>query len=286
MNRKQFYKQLKQIYYQTKRGIYDSSFEDISRSFIRDIEGKSNGGWDESIAEETMRSAEHIFRIQPEATQQAKTVTPSDAESALKEFLVERNYNYTHIPESDKQTPDGHIEGHGHKYICEIKSPLLMFDHKAAPFGYKHTTTHRKILDAIHTAKKQLEKLDPEYSLPHILIYTSAHSQLNHTNFIDTIRGYTALRNGDIMTDLRGTDIFKTTEPILDDIDLYIWFQVNSSKQFNQVSYFNNQHSPHAGSIDKFVDQLKSISLSSIDNHASCQFVTGKENTSNHGLSI
>ncbi len=277
MDKKEFNKRLKHMYSHTKRSDHDSPFNTLRDNLMADIIGKSGGGWDESIAREAIRFMEHIMKVQPESTQNAIRISSDDAEAVLQNFLQKRKYAYTHIPESTAQTPDGYTEGFGHRYLSELKSPILMFDHDATPFGYKHATVHNKILDAIHAAKRQLKKLDPEHSLPHILIYTSAHPQLNYTNFIDAIRGYIALRNGDIMTDLRGTDIFKATEPILDDIDLYIWFQITGNKQFNQVSYFNNQHSPHAGSIDKLVDQLKYVPLSSMDNHASYQFVTGKE---------
>lgn len=151
-----------------------------------------------------------------------------------------------------------------------------MFDHDAAPFGYKFSTTHSKILDAIHNAKKQLKKLDPEHALPHILVYTSAHPQLNYSSFVNAIRGYIALQDGTITTDLRDTAIYKNTKGIVQDIDLYIWFQVGGSKEFFQATYFGNQESVHAEAIDDLLGRLKSVPLSSMDNHATIQAILGR----------
>jgi len=276
MGKKQFHQKLKDMYSHTERGKYDSSFEDFSDALISYVIGKSGGGWDESIAAQTLGFAEHIFGAQPEATQNAMLVKPKDAEAELKRFLADREYAYSHIPESNEQTPDGYIDGFGAKYLCEVKSPVLMFDHGAAPFGYKFSTTHSKILDAIHNAKKQLKKLDPEHALPHILVYTSAHPLLNYSSFVNAIRGYIALQDGTITTDLRSTAIYKNTEGIVQDIDLYIWFQVGGGKKFSQASYFGNQESVHADAIDDLLGRLKSIPLSSMDNHGTIQAILGR----------
>lgn len=277
MDKKQFHQKLKHIYSHTKRVKYDSSFKDFSAAFMSDIIGKSNGGWDESIAAQTLGFAEYIFGAQPEATQNAMLVKPKDAEAALERFLADRDYAYRHIPESSEQTPDGYIEGFGSKYICEVKSPVLMFDHDAAPFGYKFSTTHNKILDAIHNAKKQLAKLDPEHSLPHILVYTSAHPQLNFSSFVNAIRGYIALQDGTITTDLRDTAIFKSTEGIIQDIDMYLWFQIGGGEKFFQASYFSNCGSPHAKAVDDLISRLKSTPVSSMDNHGTIQAILGRQ---------
>ena len=277
MDKKQFYQKLKHIYSHTKRGKYDSSFEDISNTMISDVIGKSNGGWDESIAVQALGFAEHIFGAQPEATQNAMLVKPKVAELELERFLAGRDYSYSHIPESNEQTPDGYIEGSSGKYLCEVKSPILMFDHDAAPFGYKFSTIHNKILDAIHKAKKQLEKLDPEHSLPHILVYTSAHPQLNYSSFVNAVRGFITLQDGTTTTDLRDTAIFKNTQSIVQDIDLYIWFQVGGGMKFSQACYFSNHESIHTKAIDELISMLKSTPLSSMDNHGNIQAILGKE---------
>lgn len=277
MDKRQFHQKLKHIYSHTKRGKHDSPYEAFRDMFDTQVVAKSRGGWDESIAAQTLAMAEHILGAQPEATRNAMLVKPKDAEAALEQFLADRDYTYSHIPESSEQTPDGYIEGFGRKYICEVKSPILKFDHAAAPFGYKFSTIHSKVLDAIHNANKQLGRLDPEHTLPHILVYTSAHPQLNHTSFVNAIRGYIALQDGTITTDLRNTDIFKSTEGILEDIDLYIWFQIGGGMKFFQASYFSNHESIHAKAIDDLVTSLKSTPVSSMDSHGTLQAILGRQ---------
>jgi len=260
VDKKQFISRFKKIYNSTKRGPHDSPYKSLLNMFLGKVIAKSNAEWDENVAQQVMSYVEHVFNYQPEETQSAKRFTSDNAETKLAEFLQERGYSYTHIPESHERSPDGYIEGSDSKYICELKSPILMFDHNEAPFGYKHSTTHRKILDAIHEGKKQLEKLDPDHSLPHILIYTSAHPQLNYTNFRDAIRGYLAMQDGAIMTDLRDREIYLNTRDIIEDIDLYIWMQMGANA-FHQVAYFCNSNSKHKNLIHKLVRKLESESV-------------------------
>lgn len=256
MNKKQFITRLNHIYHNTKRQPGDSSPIDLRDAFLQEVIAKSNGGWDESVAIQTMQFVECIFNVQPEAVQAARRITSDDAEMMLKDFLTDRGYSYEHMPESKDQSPDGYIDGFGRKYACEIKSPFLMFDHSQAPFGYKHSTTHNKILDAIHKAKKQLETPDPDHALPHILIYTSAHMQLSSTNFRDAIRGYIAMQDGTIMTDLRDRDIYQNTKGIFEAIDLYIWLQLGGGG-FHQATYFYNENSKHKSAIQELVNKLR-----------------------------
>lgn len=277
MDKKQFHQKLKHMYSHTKRGKHDSPYEAFRDMFVTQVVAKSGGGWDESIAAQTLAMAEHILGAQPEATQNAMLVKPKDAEVALEQFLADRDYTYSHIPESSEQTPDGYIEGIGGKYLCEVKSPILMFDHDAAPFGYKFSTIQNKILDAIHNAKKQLEKLDAGHSLPHILVYTSAHPQLNYSSFVNAVRGFIATQDGTIMTDLRDTGTFKNTQSIIQDIDLYVWFQIGGGGEFFQASYFSNRDSPHAKAVDELVTMLKSTPVSSMDNHVTIQVILGRQ---------
>lgn len=145
-----------------------------------------------------------------------------------------------------------------------------MFDHGDAPFGYKFSTTHRKILDAIHQAKNQLDTLDPSHSLPHILVYTSAHPQLDYHNFISAVRGYEAAQDGMITTDLRETSIYKNTHHIIENVDLYIWLRIFSEGAL-RVSYFCNTVSLHKDKIDLLIERLNSKPVSSMDVHLNLQ---------------
>lgn len=270
MDKKQFIARLRHVYHNTKRQPGDSSLNDLRDAFLQEVIAKSNGGWDDTVALQVMGFVEHLFNVQPEATRTAQRITSDDAEATLERFLLDRDYSYEHIPESKDQSPDGYIEGYGHKYLCELKSPVLMFDHNAAPFGYKFSTTHRKILAAIHQAKSQFDALDSGHSLPRILVYTSAHPQLDYHNFISAVRGYEAAQDGTITTDLRNTNVFKNTQPIVEDIDLYIWLRI-TSKSALRVSYFCNTASLHKDKTDRLIEQLKSKAVSNMDVHANLQ---------------
>lgn len=266
MNEDQFHKQIKQILSNTKRGKYDSSPAEIHKAFHDDVLGKSGGTWSESVASEEMRQIEWAFNVQPEASRIATFVKEEDIIAALTKFLGERNYKYTPIKAKETKTPEGYIDNDSNRYLCEVKSPELKFDHTATPFGYKFATTHRKILDYIHTAIKQLNSQDAMHELPHILIYTSAHPQLHWKSFTDAVQGGVVDQKGNRSPDFSKTQIYKSTQPLLLNIDLYIWLQISvSSKKFYQVSYFINGKSIYFNDCMELIDNLSNIKLSSMD---------------------
>jgi hypothetical protein len=85
------------------------------------------------------------------------------------------------------------------------------------------------------------------------------------------------MQDGTITTDLRDTDVFKSTKGILEDIDLYIWLQIGGGMKFFQASYFSNHETIHAKAIDDLVTSLKSTPVSSMDNHGTLQAIIGRQ---------
>jgi hypothetical protein len=136
MNEDQFHKKIKQILANTKRGKHDSPPAEIHEVFHNDVLGKSGGTWDEAVAAKEMLQIEWAFDIQPEEVKIAASVKEEDVIDVLMKFLKERGYEYAPIKESKVKTPEGYIDGAGIRYLCEVKSPELKFDHKAYPFGY------------------------------------------------------------------------------------------------------------------------------------------------------
>jgi len=268
MNEPQFHKRLKEILTTTRRGKHDSSLADIHQAFHNNVLGKSGGGtWNEDIAAKEMQQIEWAFNIQPKEVIIAASVKEADVIDVLVKFLEDRGYKYTHIEEGAKKTPEGYIDGFGMRYLCEVKSPELKFDHCAAPFGYKFATAHRKILNFIHTAIKQFKSHDTDHELPHILMYTSAHPQLNRKSFLDAIQGGIIDQQGKRSPDFSKTPAYTSTLPLLSNIDLYIWFQVSGSgDKFYQASYFINEGSTHKADCIALVGNLSHIKLSSMDN--------------------
>lgn len=265
MNESQFHKRIKQILSNIRRGEHDSSPEAIHEAFHNNVIGKSGGVWDEVIAEQEIQQIEWAFNVQPEEVRVAASVKESDVISTLVKFLQERGYGYTPIQVAKVKTPEGYIETTNRKYICEVKSPELKFDYSAAPFGYKFATAHRKILNFIHTATKQFKSQDADHELPHILIYTSAHSQLNWKSFIDAIHGGVINQKGERSPDFSDTPVYKSTFPLLFNIDLYIWLQVNGSgHKFIQASYIINEESKHFKECMELVNSLSQIKVSSM----------------------
>jgi hypothetical protein len=267
MDESEFHKRIKQILANTKRGKYDSSPAEIHEAFHNNVLGKSGGIWDEAVAAKEMQQIEWAFNVQPEAVINAASVKEADVMDVLMKFLKERGYKYTPIKEGVTKTPEGYIDGPNKRYLCEVKSPELKFDHRASPFGYKFETAHRKILDFIHTAIKQFKSQDTKHELPHILIYTSAHPLLHWKSFTDAIQGGVVDQKGNRLPDFSKTPVYKSTLPLLSDIDLYIWFQVSGAgDKFYQVSYLINNNSNHIDDCAELAQNLSSLKLDSMDN--------------------
>lgn len=267
MNEDEFHKRIKQILASIKRSKYDSSPLDIHEAFHNDVLGKSGGTWNNAVAAEEIQQIEWAFNVQPEVVQKAASIKEADILDELAAFLKQRGYTYSPIKEGVSKTPEGYIIGSDGKYLCEVKSPELKFDHDAAPFGYKFKTAHRKILDFIHTAIKQLESQDAKHELPRILIYTSSHPQLHWKSFTDAIQGGVIDQKGKRLPDFSSTPVYRSTVPLLSEIDLYIWLQFNPErKAFHQASYFLNSASPHFEECVRLVKALSRSPLSSMDN--------------------
>jgi hypothetical protein len=267
MNEDQFHKRIKQILANIKRGQYDNSPDEFHEAFHNDVLGKSGGIWDETVAVEEMRQIEWVLNVQPEAVISAASVKEADVINVLEKFLEDRGYKYTHIKEGAQKTPEGYIDGYSKRYLCEVKSPELKFDHSIALFGYKFATSHRKILNFIHIAIKQFESYDTKHELPHILIYTSAHYQLHWKSFLDAIQGGVHDQQGKRSPDFSKTPVYTSTLPLLPEIDLYVWFQVSGTgDKFFHASYFVNKASIHKPDCIALVDSFLRTKLSSMDN--------------------
>lgn len=268
MNKKEFIKKLKHYLSQVKHHPHDTPSDEVVNIFLNNVIQKSGGGWDENIAVQEMRQAEWMLGVPSELERKASLIKEDDIHSILGSFFSARGCEYSQIPTSSSKTPDSFIASGNEKYICEVKSPKLRFDHEASPFGYKHKTVQRQILNPIHNAKKQFDDQDKDHEFPHILIFTSAHFQLCWKNFMDAINGGLANSNdGNLLVDLRKTEVYLSTKDLVRTIDGFIWFQVNDKKQFYQASYFLNKQSEHNSSTKKLFHHLYNQRISEMDNY-------------------
>jgi len=259
MNEGQFHKRLKEIL-SANRGPNNSPDEQFHDVMHNQVLGRSKKGWDENVAAQTIREFEWATGTHPKSIE-----LPEDTIKLIfKKFLADRDYTFASIPEDKRKTPDNYIEGKKQKYICEIKSPELKLDLETQLYKFK--TTHRKILDFIHTAVKQFNSLDSKHSLPRVLVFTSISPQLNWKSFTDAVQGGVIDQQGSSSPDFSKTPVYTSTLPLLSDIDLYIWFQVSGTgDKFHQVSYFINEKSTYSKECKELVNNLSLIKVSSMN---------------------
>jgi hypothetical protein len=257
MDRKHFHKRLKEIL-AANRGPHNSPDEQFHDVMDKEVQGRSKKDWDNEVAAQVMREFEWATSTLPKS----KELPEDDIKAIFENFLADRSYTFTAIPEDTRKTPDNYIEGKRHKYICEIKSPELKLDLETQVYKYK--TSHRKILDFIHTAVKQFKSLDSEHQLPRVLVFTSISMQLNWKSFTDAVQGGVVDQKGKLSPDFTKTPVYTSTMPLLGDVDLYIWFQVSEAgDKFYQVSYFINENSKYA---QECVELVKNLSLIKVSN--------------------
>lgn len=267
MDKEQFHKRLKEILAANK-GPDNSSDAQFHEIMSRQVKGLAGKDWDKERATSVIKQLEWATGTQP------KTIKISEIEvtKVLGEYLESRKYTFTPIPEKDKKTPDGYIDGFGVKYVSEIKSPVLRLDIKTQLYKFK--TTHRKILDFIHTASKQFESFDAKHERPRVMIFTSIHSQLNWKSFTDAIQGGVVDQKGRVLHDLSKTPVYQSTLPLLSGIDLYVWYQVSGSKdKFFQASYFVNQDSRFAAECQDLIKNLSNAETPNMSNAYSVKFI-------------
>lgn len=258
MNKDQFHKRLKEIL-SANRGPYNSPNEQFHDVMTKEVQGRSKKDWDKEVAAQVIREFEWATSTHPKS----KELPENQIKSIFQNFLADRNYTFTAIPEDTRKTPDNYIEGKNRKYICEIKSPESKLDLETQVYKFK--TSHRKILNFIHTAIKQFESLDSEHSLPRVLVFTSITLQLNWKSFTDAIQGGVINQQGNRSPDFSKTPTYTSTLPLLSGIDLYIWFQVSEAgDKFYQVSYFVNEKSVHYADCMELVNSLSKIQVSSM----------------------
>lgn len=258
MDEKQFHKRLKEIL-NANRDPNNSPDEQFHEMMNREVVAKSKSEWDEDVAMRVMQQFEWATDTQPKRLK----LSEDNVKKILNDFLAERSYRLTAIPEITTKTPDSYIEGHSEKYLCEIKSPELLLDIETQLYKFK--TTHRKILDFIHTAVKQFDALSPSHDLPRVLVFTSVSPQLNWKSFTDAIQGGVVDQQGKVLPDFSMTPVYKNSLPLLADIDLYVWYQIGSDT-VHQASYFLNDNSKYLDTCKALISNLSQPKASSMDN--------------------
>ncbi|RYF28871.1 MAG: hypothetical protein EOO17_03840 [Chloroflexi bacterium] len=260
MDEAQFHKRLKEIL-ALNRGPHNSPDVKFHEMMSRQVKGLSGKDWDDATAASVIQQFEWATGTQPKSNK----ISETEVKAILNTFLQAQKYTFTPIAENNNKTPDGYIKGNAQEYICEIKSPELILDIETQLYKYK--TTHRKILNFIHTASKQFVEFDAEHELPRVLIFTSIHAQLNWKSFVDAIYGGVIDTEGKTAPDFSTTQVYKSTLPILPNIDLYVWYQVSSNKdKLYQASYFINGESVFVDECKELVENISKEKISYLDN--------------------
>ena len=230
---------------------------------ISDTTQYAGGTWDNDIAAERFKQWEWLHgRINPPKT---ISLPESLLHRTYVDYLKERGYTANKIPEvKNKRTPDFIVGKETVEFLNEFKAPELVFNEELGL--YKFQTTHSKILTFISKAVKQFRSEDSAHAKPWVMTFASAHSQLNWTDFIQTLQGGVAYDNK-LSPDFTNTEMFKRVISKAKDVDLYVWLQVNQNEGYiYQVSLIVNKDTAFKSEIQQIVTDLKSKDLSKMDN--------------------
>lgn len=158
-----------------------------------------------------------------------RSIPDADSEAIVSRYLTSHGYIPNKIETKQLGTgiksPDFKVyEGEEFRFYCEVKNPLLLVNDITKMFHW--TTSISKIRRFIHRAVEQFHDVDHDHLFPWIIVFTSAHFQLNWTNFNDAYLGCVA-RNGKIISDLRQEKYVVNYNKDVNAIDGYIWCQIN-----------------------------------------------------------
>lgn len=162
----------------------------------------------------------------------------------ISSYLINHNYTPVRIDTSKlppgRKAPDYLVKSNNKlQYYCEVKTPDLILNPNTNLFNWQ--TTVSKLRDLIHKAAKQFKDQDSLHSVPWIVIFTSCHMQLNWTNLSHCIQGKVGYGK-DLIKDLTGQRYIKDTNQDVNNIDLFIWSQVNEqhNKIYQMVHFINH----------------------------------------------
>lgn len=240
--------------------------EGLIKAAIKDTIQYAGGTWKNDVAAERFKQWEWVNNGgKHPKPDEPPTLKESTLHGIYKTYLKERGYTAIKLPERQNiRTPDFIIEKDSNEFINEFKAPELVFNRELGL--YKFQTTHSKILKFISTAVKQFHDNDGEHSKPWILTFASTHFQLNWNSFIQTMQGGVAY-DDKLSPDFTNTEVFKRVIKKAQEIDLFIWLQVNSiSESPAQISFITKQDSQYTTVMKDFIADLRSREVSSMDN--------------------
>jgi hypothetical protein len=255
MSPKEFHIRIKEILL-ANRDSRNSPNEQFHDMFDNEVKKRSGKEWDEAVAAQVIREFEWATNTQSKRDD----ISEPNIKVMFNAFMKDRGYSVTPIAEGNEKTPDVLIERGGRSYLGEIKSPILNFDVQAQLYKFK--TSHTKILDHIHKATKQFTEQDEGHKMPWVLVFTSSHAQLHWGTFTDALRGGVVQRDGKRNPDFSNTDVYKSTIPLIAQIDAFIWLQANGkSKTIHQAIYASNNLSEHSDETHQLIEELSAVKL-------------------------
>jgi len=157
--------------------------------------------------------------------------------SSVCEYLESHRYKLIRL--DPKKSPSGikspdfevHLKGKPNFY-CEVKSPLLRANEITKMFHWSTSVT--KLRDHIHKAVEQFSDHDPQHKLPWVLVFTSDHIQLNWSNMTHAIIGK-VYYGEEVIANLTHLKRVKDTVKDVDQIDIFVWMQMNVDTEIHQV---------------------------------------------------
>lgn len=157
--------------------------------------------------------------------------------SSVSDYLVGRDYKVIRL--NTKALPIGIkcpdfqvLLNNGSSFYCEVKSPLLQANEITKMFHW--TTSVTKLRDHIHKAVEQFSEQDPRHESPWVLIFTSDRMQLNWSSMTHAYAG--KVYYGDkVIADLTHLKRVKDTVRDVEQIDLFVWMQMNEQADIYQV---------------------------------------------------
>jgi len=154
------------------------------------------------------------------------------------EFFQNRGLEVIPIPKvQDRKTPDFEVRLNNNIFAyCELKS-IKQYNWS----GVRCDPNYNRIQNKIHEACKQLMGINPNHSIPNIVIILNHDRCCNLGHLNAVLKGKISTAKGEVNFDTRYRNRLLKKDDLIN-IDLIIWLESNSSKTYHiSESIFKDQ---------------------------------------------
>lgn len=188
-----------------------------------------------------------------------KPLSESEALKLVSDYYSDHGFSIERVDTDllleGQKSPDLVGTFNNRQFLCEVKTPAHIYNEEMGL--YLWSTTFNKLRNHIKKAAKQFADFDKIHKAPRIVAFTSNHPQLNWTHLQHNILG--AVKYGNtVIKDFRGKSFVADTNSYIQEVDIFLWFQVNYINRSSvvELAIYQNEDSKSSLNIPELVSYI------------------------------